>query len=487
MKKQLMFCLSFLLVFFLTAQTCSFGAVSTGLAADCVGEEDIVCDEDKAYQCQLASYGMGYYVTRATAFDSSECGAEQTCASQDDCSEGYCIAGACIEEIIITTCSSNAECAEDEVCLPGYNICYTEPTVSCADTDSSNDPTVLGKIYGLSFTDAEEAEGEEDICADDGTGSWEFYCDEESGYITAEFVACDSGMICSEGICQETEGTRCMSADDCSDDEVCAPYTDTCQQAPSAVCIDTDEANNPYTAGTISGASDYDFTDITDWQDRCTPDRKNTIEYYCHESGYVAAERVACDTDEFCNPSLGVCETAIISGAELGAHTVVELESREALVVSADMSTRRMTGLEVIEAGSSGTRAMSSSGISVQSMMTSITSLGASTPTYGTKSTSIFTSGITSLSSGTFSTYLHADCGDAVYGGMVGNEIIFDGSASTGDITTYIWDFDDGTTESTSSSMNTHIFTSASTYKMRLSVESDTDSDMCEADVIITS
>ncbi|MBI5001840.1 PKD domain-containing protein [Candidatus Woesearchaeota archaeon] len=486
MNKVIIVLLSILTVFFLTAQTCSYGGVSTGLAADCVGEEDIVCDEDKAYQCQLASYGVGYYVTRATAFDSSECNAEQICASQDDCSEGYCIAGTCVEEITVTTCSSNAECAEDEVCLPEYNICYTEPTASCADTDVSNDPTVLGKIYGLSFADGEEAEGEEDICADDGTGSWEFYCDEESDYITAEFVACDDGMICSEGICQETEGTRCMSADDCTDDEVCAPYTDTCQEAPATGCVDTDEANDPYTAGTISGASDYDFTDITDWPDRCAPDRESVIEYYCHESGYVAAERIACDTDEFCNPSLGVCETAIISGVELGAHTMVELESREALVASADLAKSGRAVLEVVDA-SSGARTMSALGITAQSMMTSAlaSSLGGST-SYK-KSPSIFISGITAVTPGAFFTYVYADCGATVYGGVVGEEIIFDGSASTGDITLYTWSFGDGTEEYGASSVNTHSFTSASTYKMQLSVESDSDSDMCEADVIITS
>ncbi len=383
MKKLTIAILSVLAVIFLTAQTCS----------SCF-EGEIVCEDTEAYECQRGEFGN--YKNRAPEFDISECGAEKTCSSQDDCSEGYCIAGVCETEMIITACSTNADCNTGDVCLPGYNICYAEPAVSCRDTDSLNDPTVLGKIYGLSFTDEEEAEGEEDICADDGTGPWEFYCDEESDYITAEFVACDDGMICSNGICQETEGTRCMSTDDCSDDEVCAPYTDTCQEAPTTGCVDTDEANDLYTAGTISGASDYDSTDITDWSDRCTPDRESVIEYYCHESGYVAAERVACDTGEFCNPSLGVCETAITSGLLVGSREAIEIESREMLIAdTADMIASRLESAERVEVSSTMSNVM----VSPQSIMTrSVVSSGSST-SY-TSSSSIFSSGVTSITRG---------------------------------------------------------------------------------------
>lgn len=364
-------------------------------------EEDIVCDGTEAYQCQLALYGSGYYVTRASGYDVSNCDAQKTCSSQSDCSEGYCIAEKCVEEVIVTVCSSNSDCAEEEICLPEYDICYAEPIVSCSDTDSSNDPAVLGEIYGISFTDLEEAEGEEDICADDGTGVWEFYCDEESDYITAEFVACDEGMICSEGICKEMTGTRCAFAADCSDDYVCAPYTDTCQEEPTTVCVDTDETNDPYTAGTISGTSDYSFTDLTDWADRCSPDRHSVVEYYCHESGYVAAEKVACETDEFCNPISGTCEQTVTSGISFGSEGVVELESRETEVASADMSASssvasRMTDVAKTSSTSSGTMTMSSSGIGVQGIMTrTLKPVLVSTSTTSYKTSSIFNSGIT--------------------------------------------------------------------------------------------
>ncbi len=69
--------LSILTIFFLTAQTCSIPSTSTGIATDCVGEGDVVCDDTEAYECGLASYGTGYYVSRASEFDAEYCGAEE--------------------------------------------------------------------------------------------------------------------------------------------------------------------------------------------------------------------------------------------------------------------------------------------------------------------------------------------------------------------------------------------------------------------------
>src|SRR3989338_4872967 len=63
--------LSVLTIFFLI-QACT---TSTGLAADCVGEGSIVCDDTEAYECGLAAYGTGYYVSRASEYDVSDCGA----------------------------------------------------------------------------------------------------------------------------------------------------------------------------------------------------------------------------------------------------------------------------------------------------------------------------------------------------------------------------------------------------------------------------
>src|SRR3989338_7403425 len=75
-KKTLILFTSIFAIFFLTAQSCSFAGVSTGLAADCTGTGDILCDGTEAYECELASYGSGFYVSRASESDVSVCGAE---------------------------------------------------------------------------------------------------------------------------------------------------------------------------------------------------------------------------------------------------------------------------------------------------------------------------------------------------------------------------------------------------------------------------
>jgi hypothetical protein len=70
MKKSILI-FSILALFFLTG--CTQVNVTTGIATDCVGEGDILCDGTNAYQCQVGL--AGYYVTRATGYD-ADCGAE---------------------------------------------------------------------------------------------------------------------------------------------------------------------------------------------------------------------------------------------------------------------------------------------------------------------------------------------------------------------------------------------------------------------------
>ncbi|MFA6888272.1 MAG: hypothetical protein WC254_02135 [Candidatus Woesearchaeota archaeon] len=76
-KKIIMLLVSILSICFLSTQACT----TTGLASECFGEGQIVCDGTEAYQCQLTTLsfvgaGGGYYVSKAPAFDVSECGAE---------------------------------------------------------------------------------------------------------------------------------------------------------------------------------------------------------------------------------------------------------------------------------------------------------------------------------------------------------------------------------------------------------------------------
>src|SRR3989338_8795495 len=77
MKKKIIALLSILAVLFLTAQTCT-----TGLAAECTAEGDILCDDTDADGCGYNAYG--YYVSRASEHDVEYCGAEDTTTDTDE-------------------------------------------------------------------------------------------------------------------------------------------------------------------------------------------------------------------------------------------------------------------------------------------------------------------------------------------------------------------------------------------------------------------
>lgn len=118
-KKLLILTLSVLTMIFLTAQTCAnFGA--TGLALDCIGDGDIVCDDTEAYQCQYSA--TGYFVTRASGYDVSDCGATATSSSA-------------------TTTTSGASDSDGDGMSDRYEILYGfDP----ADSDEDGDGIVDG-------------------------------------------------------------------------------------------------------------------------------------------------------------------------------------------------------------------------------------------------------------------------------------------------------------------------------------------------------
>src|SRR3989338_1808666 len=76
-KRIIIALLSILAVIFLTAQTCT-----TGLAAECTAEGDILCDDSDAYECGYNAYG--YYVSRASEYDVEYCGATDTTTDTDE-------------------------------------------------------------------------------------------------------------------------------------------------------------------------------------------------------------------------------------------------------------------------------------------------------------------------------------------------------------------------------------------------------------------
>ncbi len=101
-------------ILFLTVQACSgvsFGGLSSGLAAECVGVNDIVCDDTEAYQCQLASYGVGYYVSKAPRFDSSDCGATEEETTDGETEEAF--DSETVARKLITLSSDIEEVVED--------------------------------------------------------------------------------------------------------------------------------------------------------------------------------------------------------------------------------------------------------------------------------------------------------------------------------------------------------------------------------------
>jgi hypothetical protein len=481
-EKNVLYCFSFLLVLFLTAQTCSYGGISTGLAAECVGTGDVVCDDTDAYQCQMSSFGTGYFVTRAPYFDAQECG-----------STWY-------DETAITSCSSSKDCDASQVCLPIYDVCYDAPEVSCTDTDEMNDPHIAGEISGIHALDGSVARAQPDACTADGAAVWEFYCEGDSDYIAALKKNCDSGERCLNGACVSLT-SDCETDAGCAREKVCAPYTQTCQDVPTTTCVDTDEANSPYVGGTITGTSDYDFEGVIDFPDHCTPDLSQTVEYYCHSSGYISAKKEDCAFGESCNPSTGICEDAtevlhhgMSSHETLSRETVPMTHSASSMERTATLSTdlaasvMTRTRFEVAPTTSSGT--MTPEGWSILSI-TAYGGLSSGRPSY-----SYTSSAITSLTKPTSATLglntLNADCGGTVYTGTVGEDITFDGSASTGNIDYYSWDWDDGTSDTSISGVGsvseiTHAYKTAATYTATLTVTSTrSTTDSCDVSVIIS-
>src|SRR3989338_7623464 len=148
MRKIIIFLLSVLAIIFLTAQTCT----TTGAATECENEGDIVCDDTKAYECGLSA--SGFYTSRASEYDVSDCGAEEEeeeiadedddgVADDDDVCEGY----------------DDAEDADSDTVPDGCDVCEGEDDT--ADDDGNDIADCL---------EEEIEEVEEEIVDTDGDG-----------------------------------------------------------------------------------------------------------------------------------------------------------------------------------------------------------------------------------------------------------------------------------------------------------------------------
>ena len=454
-KKTVTILASIFAVFFLTAQSCSFGAVGTGLAADCVGSGDIVCDGTSAYECELASYGVGYTVSRARSYDSTNCGSLTA-----DCGASTAL-GATEEEISFDGSASTGvstyswdfdgdgtEDSTDAATTYSYDTegRYTatlivtdedENTESCditvtvrepRDTDSDGMPDSWEETYGL---DTETDDSEDDADGDELSNLEEYEAGTDptttdtdgDGYddlfelYTALSDPADIGSVpadCCDGLDNDDDGridyAICSSPD--TEDRGCSSETDESEEAgtsgPTAEC--SASATDVETLESI----DFDGSGSTD--DGTITDYSWDFDTDGTEDSTDAATAYSYDTE--------------------GTYTVT-------LTVTDDDGNTDDCTIDITVVAAAET--------------------------------------------------LAADCG-GTYTGTAHQEVSFDGSASTGDIAEYGWDFGDNDTEGPTSIVSdvseivtTHTYATAGTYTLTLLVEESgaTTQDYCTTTVTI--
>ncbi len=275
-KKMIVILLSIVSIFFLTAQTCSVGTTASGLAADCEGEGDILCNDDgEAYECALASYGTGYYTSRASEYDEEYCGTEEVAAEddadgdgvadEDDICEGYDDAddtdgdGTPDGCDLLTDSDSDGVADTDDICADeddtvDYDAdeipdCIDDEVIvaDCSDTDSGSDYYAAGVVT-----------------YDDGSGEVEYTESCEAGYdytgTLTEYSCNDYGELLTETVSCEYG---------CADD-----YASCATEIPVDTTTDTDgdglsdyDEETTYTYGTYIDDADSDDDGLTDGEE----------------------------------------------------------------------------------------------------------------------------------------------------------------------------------------------------------------------------
>ncbi len=353
-KKIFILLASVFAIFFLTAQTCTFGGVNTGLAADCVGEGDIVCDSTDAYQCQLASYGIGYYVTRASGYDVSDCGAVDittdtdgdgvadiydVCAGYDDnentdmdekpngCDPDDDNDGVADTHDVCAGFDDNEDIDSDgkpndcDIDDDGDGFAdkmeikaRSDPedatnVPSAADVDHDDMADDWESMYGLDSTDSSDAGGDEDS---DGLTNLEEY---EAG----------------------TDPTNADSdGDGFTDSEETLAGFDPTDSSSYPLCIgDTDPDQDPYTFGSVKGyLSSYGTG--AEVIDTCVGD--DLYQYYCVDANTYAqidTSTDCSDTGEICKD--GICQAD--EGTAGGISTTVNPSASKVVIASSSSSS----------------------------------------------------------------------------------------------------------------------------------------------------
>jgi hypothetical protein len=197
--------------------------------------------------------------------------------------------------LILNSGSSSSSWAENDI--SGQAISASKGRLICKDSDGK-DSTEKGTVVFGSRTAT-------DACVDSASVT-EYYCD--LGTIKSTTISCSSGYFCLEGAC-------------------------------ILECTETDDGNDPYTAGEITGIR-YAGDGVQTATDNCLSET-TLNEYYC-EDGLKDVEQVTCGTygcyndacvsdEQTCTDSDGGVDYTVkgtVTGTWLSTGDEVEIEDR---------------------------------------------------------------------------------------------------------------------------------------------------------------
>lgn len=176
-----------------------------------------------------------------------------------------------------TTCSSNDDCAENEICHPDASVCVMTCTTGSDCPDTAKTCAALGGSSSQANTLICQCSTDA-LCnsGSDGTGS--LVCSELDNVCVPKCDSnddCGSGRVCdtASGQCEEddTGPTTCSGTGQstCLYGQFCS--SGTCTEVPAPTCANFDPAQNgkqPVWTPSSTGPIIYDITQISYTEDR---------------------------------------------------------------------------------------------------------------------------------------------------------------------------------------------------------------------------